>query len=448
MSISYLTESQLSADLTANGNLDAAVRDDVLAALQTDGTYNPANPNQTAWVQQGAYVPPSVNFVNVVDITTDGTEYINTDAAMQAIVLQSPDPTQIYLTDDGTHHNNVYVALGTGNDSVNLYDGGNDTVQAGSGDDVIGGGTGNDLLLGGTGNDSIFGGSGANTMIGGSGNDYIRVAGAHQLAEGGSGNNVIVDLGGYTGAGTSTLQSGTGNDTIYGYGSDTVQSSMNSPGHSELHGGTDGDVISYSAANSYNILGSGSTDSTNANTLQGGAGADSLYGGGGQDTLIAGSGNQFLDAGVGAHQSLMGGSGNDLLQDLQSGGTDTLTAGAGSGTQTLVGQQGDLFNSAAGSTGNDVFWVDAGNGAGSTLIGGSGNDTFHIETHIGNDTIIGGTGDNAVGFAGRSASDISNLTDNNGTWTLTFNDGQKITMSGVSELYFGTDHQVINLPPH
>ena len=448
MTISYLTESQLDSHLSANGNLDAAVRADVIAALQADGTYT--SPTQTAWVQEGAYAAPTVNFVQVLDITADGTQYINTDAALKAVVLQSPDPTQIYLTDDGVHHNNVYVALGTGADSVNLYDGGNDTVQGGNGGDLIGGGAGASLLIGGTGNDSIYGGSGASTLIGGDGNNFIRVGGADQLAEGGgSGNNTIVDLGGYAGAGTSTLIAGTGNDTIYGYGGDTIKGGNSAPGstgHSELHGGTNSYVESDSAASTYNVLGSGSTNSGNADTLQGGAGADSLYGGAGQDTLIAGTGNNFLDAGVGAHQSLLGGSGNDTLQDIYSGGTDTLTAGAGSGTQTLYGQQGDTFTSAVGASGNNVFWVEAGSGAGSTLTGGSGNDTFHIETHIGNDTINGGGGTDTVGFGNRSAGDIASLTGGSGNYVITFNDGQKITTHGVSELYFANDHQIINLP--
>ena len=82
-------------------------------------------------------------------------------------------------------------------------------------------------------------------------------------------------------------------------------------------------------------------------------------------------GHNDLLAGTGAHQSLLGGSGNDLLQDIYSGGVPTLTAGAGSGTQTLVGMQGDTFTSAAGATGNNVFCY-AGSGAGSTLTGGSG----------------------------------------------------------------------------
>jgi Ca2+-binding RTX toxin-like protein len=417
MPVSYIPESTLNTDLSG---LDSAVRTDVLNALNL-GAYQ---------VQTGSYSSTDPT-ATVLDVT-GGSNVVSTDDALKAIVFDSTAPGQYYVTGGSS----VYVALGSGADSINLYDNGNDTVQGGNGGDVLGGGAGADLILGGTGNDQLYGGPGPNTLIGGGGNDFIRVAGAHSEGEAGThgGNSTIVDLGGYIGAGTSTLTGGTGNDTLWGYGGDTL---IGGTGNSVLHGGTNSLVESGSTAGGSNILGSGSTDANNANTLQGGAGADSLYGGGGADTLIAGSGNNTLSSGTGEHQSLMGGSGNDLLQDIYSGGTDTLTAGAGSGTQTLVGQQGDTFSS-AGSTGNNVFWVEGGAGAGSSITGGSGNDTFHIETHTGNDTITGGGGTDVVGFGGRASTDIApnGLTGSAGNYSLTFNNGQVIALHGITELYF------------
>jgi len=448
MTISYMTESQLAHQLSS-GNLDASVQTDVLNHLNSIGVLNPADPNSSAFTQTGIFTAPTSAIVQVLDITTSGTFDVNTTAALSTIVLQSPGPSQLFVTDDGVHSHDTYIALGAGHDSVNLFDGGNDTVQGGNGGDVIGGGVGADSLIGGTGNDSLFGGTGANTLVGGDGNNYIQLGGGHQLAEGGgSGNNQIIDLGGYAGAGTSTLTAGTGNDTIYGFGGDQVNGNAGAgtTGHSELHGGDMSVVNSNSAAGGFNILGSGSTGAGNGDALNGGAGNDSMFGGGGADTLTAGSGNQSLFAGTGAHQSLMGGSGTDLLQDFSSHGTDTLTAGAGTGTQTLFGVQGDTFTSAANANGNNVFWVEAGSGAGSSLTGGSGNDTFHIETKVGNDTITGGGGTDTVGFGGRSEGDIASLTGSAGNLELTFNDGQKIDMQGVSELFFGNDGQTVILP--
>jgi len=446
MSVSYLTQAELSNDLNANGNIDSSVVNAVINQLKLDGIYN-NNPNDTtkrAWTEEGPYTAPTSGAIQVQDITSGGTSYVNTDPALKAIVVQTPSPVQIYVTDDGTHHSNVFVGLGTGGDSVNLYDGGNDTVQGGSSGDVIGGGAGNSLLMGGGGDDTIFGGSGNDHLIGGEGNNYLRVGSGHQLAEGGgSGNNTIVDLGD---SGFSTLVAGTGNDTIYGYGGDTIMggNSAGGSGHSELHGGINSYIESDSNASNYNLLGSGSTDASNANKLQGGAGADSLYGGVGHDTLIAGSGDQLLAAGLGLHQSLVGGSGNDLLQDLYSGGTDTLVAGA-SGNDTLVGMQGDVFDAGA-AAGNTTFWVNGGGSGNSTLTGGSGDDTFHIETHNGNDTIYGGGGTNIAGFGDRSFSDVQSITGGSGNYVLTFNDGQQITTHGVQELVFANDRTTIPLP--
>jgi Ca2+-binding RTX toxin-like protein len=448
MSISYLTESQLDAHLSANGNLDPSVRADVIAALRADGTYNPGDPSQKAWVQEGPYNTPTVGFVQVLDITDgSGDQYVQTDAALQAVVVQTATPTRIYITDNAGDHNNVYVALGEGGDTVNLYDGGNDTVRGGTGNDTIGGGVGASSLFGGDGSDGIYGGPGQfTTLDGGNGNDYLELGAGHQSAFGGAGNDVIIDYG--AGGGTSTLSGGGGNDTIYGFGGDTIYGGAT--GLSELHGGTTGYVQSNSSNSNSNVLGSGSTDSSNGNYLLGGGGNDSLYGGGGHDTIVAGSGTQLLSAGVGAHQSLLGGSGNDVLQDLYSAGTDTLTAGAGTGHQTLVGIQGDTFNSAAGAGGNNVFWVNDNpnplGGASSALTGGTGDDVFHIETHNGNDTITGGGGHDVVGFGGRSAGDIASLTGSAGNYQITFTDSQVIDTHGISELYFGNDHQVIVLP--
>ena len=196
---------------------------------------------------------------------------------------------------------------------------------------MITGGAGADLIKGGRGDDNILGGSGANTIIGGGGRQFPADWWRDQLAEGGgNGNNTIVDLGGYAGAGTSTLTAGTGNDTITGFGGDTVSggnSAAGSTGHSILNRGDLSDIELHSAASTYNVLNSGSTGDSNGNNLVGGAGADTLNGGNGHDTLTAGSGDQLLMAGSGAHQSLIGGAGNDVLKDLYSGGTDTLTAG-------------------------------------------------------------------------------------------------------------------------
>jgi hypothetical protein len=60
-------------------------------------------------------------------------------------------------------------------------------------------------------------------------------------------------------------------------------------------------------------------------TLSGGAGTDTLNGGAGNDKLDGGAGNDKLDGGVG-NDKLDGGAGNDtFFYDVNSGGKDTIT---------------------------------------------------------------------------------------------------------------------------
>lgn len=441
MTVSYLTKTELNADLTANGHLDPSVQAALIASLESKGVYDPgAEDGKKAWFQEGSYPGGPVSpLIQILDVTNSTT--VKTDSTLKAIILDDAGGKQLYVTDAPNAHNNIFIAMGTGNDSVNLFDSGNDTVYGGAGDDVVGGGTGNSYIYGGDGNDSLFGGSGSDTLVGGAGDNYLQAGtGAHQLLQsGGSGNNTLRDIA----SGSSTLVAGTGNDTLWGYGADTLIGGF---GHDELHGGANSLLISGSGAGGWNVLGSGSTAGGQVNILQGGAGADSLYGGGGADTLYGGTGSNFMVAGTGAHQLLQAGTGNTFLYDpgaTGGAGTDTLTGGAGN--DTIIGQQGDYFSDTGAAGSHNEFWVYGGSGANSTLQGGAGDDTFHIETKIGNDTIIGGGGTDIAGFKDRSFGDVSSLhyDSGSGSYTLTFNNGQEIHVSGVSELVF-TD-QVVKL---
>jgi Ca2+-binding RTX toxin-like protein len=233
------------------------------------------------------------------------------------------------------------------------------------------------------------------------------------------------------GADTVTLND-SGNDTVYGgKGNDTIYGGS---GHDTLISGSGTDVL-YSRS----TIGGSSI-------LQGGAGPDTLYGGGGADSLYGGAGQNVLIAGAGKHQLLQAGSGNTAIYDTMtsSTGTDTLIGGAGN--DTIKGVQGDYFQDTGPAGSQNQFWLYAGpSGASSTLQGGKGDDTFHIETNIGNDTIIGGAGTNVVDFDTRTYSDYQAATLTNapgGGYTLTFKDGQQFQLSGISELQFSDNHTV------
>lgn len=312
MAISYLTKTELDRFLHQNGNhIEASVRSALIESLERSGVYSdhPGDTSKAAF-QSGPFsgtVPTGVQILDIAQSTT-----VETTPNLKAIIFDDAGGKTLNVIGG---HNDVFIAMGKGSDSVNLYDYGNDTVYGGSGNDAIRGGHGNSSLFGGAGNDSIFGGSGNDTLDGGSGNDYLEAGTGAQLLEGGSGNDILQDL---------------------------------SSGHS----------------------------------------------------------------------TLIGGDGND----------------------TLIGVQGDVFE---GGDGNDVFWVYGEPGANSTLQGGNGNDTFHLQTHTGNDTIIGGAGSDTVDFADRSSFEVTkvDVDEKTQSYTLHFGDSQTVVVSGVEYLHF-TDGDV------
>ena len=268
--------------------------------------------------------------------------------------------------------------------------------NGGKHDEIIAMGQGGDTLkLFDQGNDMVYGGKG---------NDSIDASGS-------TGNDSLVG-----GGGNDTIRGGSGYDTLVG-----------GSGKDELHSG--------STTGGHNLLYAGS----GAETLYGGGGADSLYGGSGHDSLVAGAGQ---------HQLLQAGSGNTVLVDTlaASGGTDTLIGGAGN--DTIKGQQGDILQDTGGS--HNEFWLYAGGNGNSTLQGGAGNDTFHIDSNSGNDTIIGGGGHDTVDFDHRAFSNVSDIqVQGSGpghfTYTLVFDGGQHVSVSGISDIHF-TDSVDLKLP--
>ena len=169
---------------------------------------------------------------------------------------------------------------------------------------------------------------------------------------------------------------------------------------------------------------------TGNDVVMGGSGGDTILGGAGFDTLIGGDGNDSIQAGSGDHQLLQGGDGGDTLVG-GIGAFDTLTGGKGD--DVLIGGSG-AHQLLEGGGGNDTFYAGTG---GDTLMGGSGNDTFNvaIATGGGNDTIVGGGGHDQVAFNADYPGD-ANVSTNHGITTVTFGDGQTMTLSGVNDLMF------------
>jgi Ca2+-binding RTX toxin-like protein len=126
----------------------------------------------------------------------------------------------------------------------------------------------------------------------------------------------------------------------------------------------------------------GSRPSAADDVIDGRGGDDYLAGGGGNDRLYGGAGNDFLEVmlqsfGIGGPAWLYGGEGNDTLNGYiffpaPFEGTPETRQFGGAGDDSLSGSQED-HNGA-------YFAVD-------TLVGGTGNDTYHDVSSVG-DVII------------------------------------------------------------
>src|SRR5579859_6181344 len=182
MTITYLTKTELSTGPYVNwtADFDASVKSAFFASLEATGVYDSgAEDGKKAWVEYGTYaggaVPPVVQILDVQNSTT-----VQTDATLKGIIMDDAGGNQLYVTDTPNAGNNVFVAMGAGSDSVNLFDSSNDTVYGGSGNDTIGGGVGASSLFGGDGNDGLYGGSGNSTLDGGNGDDYLQAGSGTQ----------------------------------------------------------------------------------------------------------------------------------------------------------------------------------------------------------------------------------------------------------------------------
>lgn len=101
---------------------------------------------------------------------------------------------------------------GTKSDDYILASDGNDVVYGGSGHDVLKGGNGSDtlygeggnddlqgeagddILFGADGDDNLYGGLGTDRLFGGSGSDYFNMRDGADVADGGDGNDGIMEI--------------------------------------------------------------------------------------------------------------------------------------------------------------------------------------------------------------------------------------------------------------
>jgi Ca2+-binding RTX toxin-like protein len=331
------------------------------------------------------------------------------------------------------------VLIGGDGDDTLSGGGGADLLSGDAGDDWLQGqGSSLDRLSGGPGNDTLDGGSGYDhlfetadvdftvtdtTLVGVGSDTLINI----QLARlfGGSSDNTI-DASAFSGraflnglGGHDTLTGGPGFDRLFG-----------GSGRDLITGGDADDVLRGQGGNNDTLIGGAGDDK-----LNGGIGHDSLVGSAGNDQLTGESGDDTLDGGEGADrlleranvdmtltdESLTGGLGTDGLTSIETAylkggnGDNRLDAGAFSGDVTLIGVGGN--DTLMGGSGRDLVNGRSGN---DSLLGGAGDDTLKglrdndtLNGGPGNDWLDGGTQNDALSgwtgddyLFGRSGDDI------------------------------------------
>lgn len=267
----------------------------------------------------------------------------------------------------------------------------------------------------GIGNDTVYGTSSADWVRGGDNADSLVGMDGNDRLYGEAGNDRL-----YGGVGIDSLYGGDGNDYLSGsLGADSLTGGS---GRDTMYGDDGADILKGNSSN---------------DQLFGGLDNDSLYGGSGDDLMLGEDGNDVMRGERGL-DTMYGGEGDDdmnggTFEDLMFGGNGNDTMNGSSYNDTLYGDDGaDWLNGGSasdllyGGTGNDTLlgdrgddWlfggegddsIDAGDGR-DYVDGGDGND--YLRGWLGDDTIMSGLGDDTlVGYSGADSFVIESVTGN------------------------------------
>lgn len=206
----------------------------------------------------------------------------------------------------------VNIELGAGNDRIIATNLSSTIIRAGEGDNYIEGSNGVDYIVTGSGDD---------VMIGGDRDDILISVGGTDLLIGGDGNDILHDASLNAEDGFTTINGGTGDDTILVYypegsvdgggGIDTLNLSSYPPAepvHFDATAGTMGTGFTFANVENFLVAGGASDD-----ILRGAGGIDFLAGNDGNDIIAGGAGNDELWGGSGADQ-MTGGDGADMFR--------------------------------------------------------------------------------------------------------------------------------------
>jgi len=305
----------------------------------------------------------------------------------------------------------VTVATATGMEALDIsaYGGGNHHIEGGGQADLVRSGHGNDLIVGFGGNDTLESSFGADTIYAGSGDDVIRnvEVGGADILDAGAGNDTVILALPYLSqsmdAGVSQIDGGAGFDTLV---INSTDRNITFTGAALFEGAIKiADITGFEAITYYGTATGTTMTGTNNN--------DTLLGFGGNDTLVGLNGNDWLDGG--ANDDLVqGGGGNDTL--TAGGGTDTLLGGGGDDLITLVTD--GLVDSLDGGAGLDQLRINFGAASPIVMTGSAGGGgtisaggvlqaniagfevVVAVGTGVGNDVMIGGSGNDTLTLYG------------------------------------------------
>ncbi|MFZ2268248.1 MAG: M10 family metallopeptidase, partial [Azonexus sp.] len=238
----------------------------------------------------------------------------------------------------------------------------NNTLTGNSGDNFLFGDAGNDSLVGGAGNDSLRGGVGTDSLIGGSGDDtYIIDLTA---------TNAVQDI--------LTEAASAGTDTLAVYGGSALSTAVTI----SLAANFENLNVSETGAAKLNLIGNSAnnflTGNDADNILDGGAGSDTLIGGAGNDTYVVDSFSDLIYENFGGDTA---GTADTVIIKIASSGVFTLGDFIENATLSstvafsLIGNF--LDNTLIGNSGNDT--LDGGTGI-DAMNGGAGNDTYYVDS--------------------------------------------------------------------
>jgi Ca2+-binding RTX toxin-like protein len=330
---------------------------------------------------------------------------------------------------------NVTVYGASNNDIINLGDG-PATVYLGGTGETVNGGAGNDTFY-------VTAATIGATITGGSGTNTLYVTGGGTLTMGGNITNVpnvhLDNAGGYDFTANATaglkVYAGTGNDTItVGDGSQTVIGSIRAlivkatadEAGVLVYGGTASQALDITTAGTV-VLNSGDSNLTvnltagdtltlPTNTsiaVSGSTGNDTLIATdgvlrAGQSITLSGSSNTLVAQGAGsfnlAAPTVLSGLQTVDVQGAAAGQSQAITLR--NGLDLTLNVQDSANITVNGAANNDIVNLGAGSavvyvgGAGETVTGGSGNDTFYVTAASIGATITGGSGTNVLTVTG------------------------------------------------